>query len=110
MSRKVFVMYKNPVTKDYIPHDLGDNGLIKEYEVLKRTEKGFRLAVSYSDKGSMFLDEHYLFFDTYPKALDFIVGEIRKVLYELEHIKQAATQLKQEAYDKKRNLLKGGSA
>ncbi|HBC0585287.1 TPA: hypothetical protein I3599_000540 [Enterobacter cloacae] len=109
MNRRIFVMYKNPVTKDYIPQDLDMYGVIREYEVLKRTEKGYRLAVSYSIKGSMFLDEKYHFFDTYPEALDFVCQEAAKVSDELEKLRQQAVQLMQEAYDKKRNFLKGGA-
>lgn len=102
--KTIFVISKNPVTTNYIPSQLkGCIPLIKEYEVIKRTAKGYRLSVSYArEKGSMYLDEHYEFFTTYKSALEFVASEANKVAAELEQLKLSAVQLMCEAHDELR--------
>ncbi|NQS87103.1 hypothetical protein ACRPHS_03525 [Pantoea allii] len=90
--KTVFVVDKKPVSVNYIPKELnGTVNLIREHEVIKRTQKGFRLRVSYApDNGSMYLDEHYEFFTTYSDALRFIAKECNSLADELQRKKEAA--------------------
>lgn len=110
--KTVFVISKRPVTTTYIPPELtGVVPLIKEYEVIKRTEKGYRLSVSYArDKGSMYLDEHYAFFSTYESALEFIAAEANKVAGELEQLQLKAVQLRCQAHDELNSVRGRGRA
>ncbi|MBU4680508.1 hypothetical protein KC222_00585 [Cedecea davisae] len=103
--KTIFVIDKRPVMATYIPPQLkGPIPLINEYEVIRRTEKGYRLSVSYArGKGSIYLDEHYEFFTTYKSALEFIASEANKVAAELEQLKLKAVQLMLEAHDELRN-------
>lgn len=109
MKNKIFVTSKHPCTPNYIPSKLkGYLSVIDEYEVIKRTQKGYRLRVSYSqEKGSMFLDEHYSFFKTYESALTFVASEANKVALKLEKTKQKAVKLMLLANDELRKV-KGG--
>lgn len=102
--KTVFLINKRPVTTNYIPSELkGCIPLIREYEVMKRTAKGYRLSVNYArEKGSMYLDEHYEFFATYESALEFIASEANKVAGELEQFKLQAVQLMCQAHDELR--------
>ncbi|ELW1646141.1 hypothetical protein NTH58_001147 [Enterobacter oligotrophicus] len=104
--KTIFVISKKPVTTTYIPSQLkGYIPLIKEYEVIKRTAKGYRLSVSYAhEKGSMYLDEHYEFFTTYKSALEFVASEANKVAGELEKLKLRSIRLMCEAHDELRNV------
>ncbi|MGK4329376.1 hypothetical protein ABVK36_11130 [Lonsdalea quercina] len=106
--KTIFVISKRPVTTACIPSELmGVVPLIKEREVIKRTEKGYRLSVSYArNKGSMYLDEHYAFFSTYESALKFIAAEANKVAGELEQLQLKAVQLMCQAHDEL-NIVRG---
>lgn len=96
----IFVVSKSPVEVRYIPSNLkGSVPVIREYEVIKRTEKGYRLSVSYSRKGSMYLDEHYEFFDSYNSALEFVIAESNRVACELECKKLEVIKLMCQASD-----------
>ncbi|CAI1817619.1 Uncharacterised protein [Serratia quinivorans] len=101
MSNVIYVIGKKPVSTKYIPPALkGVVPLIKKYEVIKRTAKGYRLKVSYAgDKGSMYLDEHYSFFENYAEALEYIATEANNVAGRLEKMKQQAIRLMCEAHD-----------
>lgn len=102
--KRVFVVRKNPVSVNYIPKELhGVVGLIREHEVIKRTQKGYRLRVSYApENGSMHLDAHYEFFATYDDALQLIAKECSGVADELQRKKEEAIILLCQA----RNELK----
>ncbi|HDT6091300.1 TPA: hypothetical protein QHD31_005768 [Raoultella ornithinolytica] len=101
MSNVIYVVSKKPVSTNYIPSALkGVVPMISKYEVIKRTAKGYRLKVSYAgDKGSMYLDEHYSFFETYAEALEYIASEASRVAGELEEMKLKAIRLMCEAHD-----------
>ncbi|MDJ0088224.1 hypothetical protein [Pantoea allii] len=90
--KTVFVVDKKPVSVNYIPRELnGTVDLIREREVIKRTQKGYRLRVSYApENGSIYLDEHYEFFRTYSDALRFIAKECNRLADELQQKKEAA--------------------
>lgn len=104
--KTIFVTSRRPVTENYIPPELnGYIPIIKEYEVMKRTEKGYRLRVSFArEKGAMYLDEHYAFFDTRKSSLEFIAAEANKVAGELEQLKMKAVRLMCEAQDELRSI------
>lgn len=104
--KTIFVTSKKPVSANYTPPELkGYIPLIKEYEVMKRTEKGYRLRVSYArEKGAMYLDEDYAFFETYKSALEFIASEANKVAGELDQLKMKAVNLMLEAHDELRSV------
>ncbi|MEH2922394.1 hypothetical protein ACFFL1_05960 [Samsonia erythrinae] len=105
----IFVVDRNPVTKNYIPSELkGLVPLITEREVIKRTYKGYRLKVNYSKNGTMYMDEHYAFFPVYVTALDFVAKEANKVAGELESLKLKAIGLMCEAHDELKRI--GGAA
>lgn len=96
----IFVVSKSPLEVRYIPSNLkGSVPVIREYEVIKRTEKGYRLRVSYSHNGSMYLDEHYEFFDTYKSALEFVIAETNRVAGELESKKLDVIKLMRQVSD-----------
>ena len=101
MSNVIYVVTKKPVSTDYIPRALkGTAPLIRKYEVIKRTAKGYRLKVSYAgEKGSMYLDEHYSFFESYAEALEYIASEANCVAGEFEEMKLKAIRLMCEAHD-----------
>ncbi|QIJ48831.1 hypothetical protein [Raoultella ornithinolytica] len=101
MSNVIYVVSKNPVSTNYIPPALkGVVPLISKHEVIKRTAKGYRLKVWYSgDKGSMYLDEHYSFFESYSEALEYIASEANSVAGALEEMKLKAIRLMCEAHD-----------
>lgn len=109
MNNKIFVTSKHPCTFNYIPSKSESLSLvISEYEVIKRTEKGYRLRVSYAQKkGSIFLDEHYAFFKSYESALRFVASEAHKLALELEKKKRKAAGLMCRANEKLRKV-KGG--
>ncbi|HDD0116497.1 hypothetical protein [Klebsiella pneumoniae] len=104
MKNKIFVTSKHPCTPNYIPSELkGCLPVIDEYEVIKRTEKGYRLRVSYAPvKGSMFLDENYAFFKTYESALKFVSSEANRFALKLEKTKRKAVKLMLLANDELR--------
>lgn len=104
MSNVIYVVSKKPVSTNYIPPELkGVVPLIKKYEVIKRTEKGYRLKTTYSGgKGSMYLDEHYSFFEKYAEALEHIATEANKIAGMLEEMKLKAIRLMCEAHDELR--------
>ncbi|HCU2336398.1 TPA: hypothetical protein OUJ99_004743 [Klebsiella aerogenes] len=110
MSNVIYVVSKKPVSTNYIPPALkGAVPLISQFEVMKRTAKGYRLKVSYAgDKGSMYLDEHYSFFETYAEALEYIATEANHIAGMLEEMKRQATRLMCEAQDELRSLTPGG--
>lgn len=99
MKNTVFVVSKHPVTLTHIPSEVkGWVPIIREYEVIKRTTKGYRLRVGYGND-SMYLNKHYEIFHDYKSALKFIESEASKVLGELDQLKLKATRIKQEAID-----------
>lgn len=107
MSNVIYVVSKKPVSTNYIPPALkGAVPLISQYEVIKRTAKGYRLKVSYAgDKGSMYLDEHYSFFESYSEALEYIASEANRVAGALEEMKLKAIRLMCEAHDELRGSV-----
>ncbi|MGN7914706.1 hypothetical protein [Enterobacter sp. 22466] len=95
----IYVTDKTPVSANWIP-TLGTYHLIQEREVIKRTDKGYRLKVGYAgEKGTMFLDTHYNFFDTRAEALEFIASEANRIAGVLDEQKQRAVTLLCEAHD-----------
>lgn len=104
--KTVFVIRKRFVTVGYVPAELkGWVPLIGEYEVIKRTEKGYRLKVSYSgEKGSMYLDDQYEFFSSYESALEFIAFQANKVAADLNEMKLQAMRLMCQAHDELRSV------
>lgn len=109
MKNKIFVTTKCPCTTNYIPSKLkGFLSVIDEYEVIKRTEKGYRLRVNNSsEKGSIFLDKDYAFFKTYESALNFVASEAHRFALKLEKTKQKAVKLMLLTNDELRKV-KGG--
>lgn len=107
MSNVIYVVIKKPVSSNYIPPALkGVLPLIRKYEVIKRTAKGYRLKVSYAgDKGSMYLDEQYSFFESYAEALAYIASEANLVAGALEEMKLKAIRLMCEAHDELRGSV-----
>lgn len=101
MSNVIYVVRKKPVSTNYIPPALkGVLPLISQYEVIKRTAKGYRLKVSYAgDKGSMYLDEQYSFFESYAEAVEYIALEANRVAGALEEMKLKAIRLMCETHD-----------
>ena len=101
MNNEIYVVSKEPISTRYIPRELkGCIPLISKHEVMKRTAKGYRLKVSYAkEKGSMYLEEHYDFFDSYADALEYIASEANRIAGELEEMKQKAIRLMCEAHD-----------
>lgn len=99
MKNEIYVVSKEPISARYIPSELqGCIPLISKHEVMKRTAKGYRLKVSFAkEKGSMYLEEHYNFFDSYAGALEYIVTEANRIADELEEMKQKAIHLMCEA-------------
>lgn len=101
MSNVIYVVSKKPVSTNYIPPELkGVVPLISKREVIKRTAKGYRLKTWYAGgKGSMYLDEHYSFFESYTEALEYVASEANSVAGALEEMKLKATRLMCEAHD-----------
>ncbi len=101
MSNVIYVVSKKTVSTNYVPPALnGASPLISKHEVIKRTAKGYRLKVWYAaDKGSMYLDEHYSFFESYAEALEYIASEANRVAGELDEMKLKAIRLMCEAHD-----------
>lgn len=89
MSNFIYVVSKKPISTNYVPPALkGSLPLVNQYEVIKRTAKGYRLKVwSAADKGSMYLDEHYSFFESYSEALEYIALEANRVAGEFSETK-----------------------
>jgi len=86
-KRIIYVTDKAPVAVNWIP-TLGMYPLIQEREVIKRTDKGYRLKVGYAgEKGTMFLDTHCNFFDTRVEALEFVASEANRIAGVLEEQK-----------------------
>lgn len=102
----IYVTDKAPVTANHIP-TLGTYYLIQEREVIKRTDKGYRLMIGYArEKGTMFLDTHYNFFNSRAEALEFIASEANRIAGELEEYKKRAVTLLCETRDALRELNK----
>ncbi|QIU92109.1 hypothetical protein [Yokenella regensburgei] len=100
MADKIFVVRRRAVTSGYIPPTL--KSCIDCYTPVKRTPKGWRLAMQHIPEGAMFLDDKYLFFSTYKSALEFIASEANRVAGELEGTKLKATRLLCDAHDELR--------
>ncbi|MDV7001816.1 hypothetical protein [Enterobacter asburiae] len=105
MSKQIlYVTDKAPVSTNWIP-TLGMYHLIQEREVIKRTDKGYRMTIGYAgEKGTMFLDTHYNFFDTRAEALEFIASEANRIAGALDVMKQKAVTLLCETHDALREL------
>jgi hypothetical protein len=59
LTSVIYMTRKRALTTTYIPSTVE----IQEREVIKRTEKGYRLKRNNTDtKGSIYRDEHYNFF------------------------------------------------
>ena len=95
--KTIYVVTKQPVSVRHIPELNGEWGLIRCYEVIRKTEKGYRLKVSYSSKGSMYLDEHYYFFETHVAALRFVAEAAMEVAATLEKMMALAVRLETDA-------------
>ncbi|CAM3918848.1 hypothetical protein ABW11_00900 [Pluralibacter gergoviae] len=105
MSTLIYVVSKEPVSKSYIPELNSAAPLINKREVIKRTNKGYRLKLSYcKEKGVMYLDEHYSFFESYGSALEYIAAESNRIAGELEEMKLKAMRLMSEAHDELRSV------
>lgn len=102
MKKYIYVFHKSPVSVKHVPKLKGNMPLIGRYEVVKRTDKGYRLrSADYPrqyDKGTMYLDIHYNFFESYSDALSFLVGESNKLITELDAMKSEARRLLDEIY------------
>lgn len=108
--KTIYVVTKQPVSVGHIPELNGEWGLIRCYEVIRKTEKGYRLKVSYSSKGSMYLDEHYFFFETHAAALNFVAEAAREVAANLEKMMALAVRLESDARYGIAKLKQGGAA
>lgn len=102
VKKYIFAFDKSPVSVKHVPKLKGNMPLIRRYEVVKRTDKGYRLrSADYpraTDKGTMYLDIHYYFFDSYSAALSFLAGEANKLINELDAMKSEARRLLDEIY------------
>ena len=102
----IYVTDKAPIAANRIP-TLGTYSLIQEREVIKRTDKGYRLKVGYAgEKGTMFLDTHYNFFDNRAEALEFIASEANRIAGVLDELKQRAVTLLCDTHGALRELKK----
>lgn len=100
MNKVIFYTSKDPISIYHIPKLNDPMPIIGKSEVMKRTAKGYRLKVSFArEKGSVYLDEHYNFFESYEAALKFVENEVAKVTEKLDELKRKAMELSRDAQD-----------
>lgn len=108
MSKIVFYTDKKPVSMNYVRVLSSPLPLIGQFEIAKKTDKGYRAIPSYKGcKGRVYLESNYCFFDTYKEALEFVAQEANRVAGKLEELKLKAIKLMCEAQDELRTINNG---